>query len=484
MKRSIIYILILFVFPGLWQGCIDDESVGMVRELSRIDIEAPQDTFYVDFGVETMIQATISQTGNGNMTYEWGWGTVDNNGVIKDSLRIISTEPVLHYTFRKLGQFKVRLRVTNEDGSSFYYFELYVRTPFQEGMLVLSEDENHLGRTSFLRVKAPDEVVAGNEEFTLHAFEGVNPEIVLNNALDMTWLNYMMILSDGGKVVHLYDKVTFDYMSTIKVNGEYSEARLKRICLANPPSGFKQSLCWGMDGDTWIIDYDMMYVLPDTKYSPGERYDKLYFQGSGANALYVNFENSYINHAMGVMWPSPKYTSDRYFEGRNIVNLMADAGNQLHVVTNDPQDAQAVTITSFTDMNAMVGWFQFAGAFTNPEDYTYHADQPLTLTRETEMLTNNDYNVTFYVRGNELYQWIYKGKKLPVTPLLTLDGEITCMSLSPDNKYVYLGIWNPLAKEELKGSIYILDMKTNKIIREYRGVADKPMKIMYKSSNN
>ncbi len=484
MERLITYILILFAFLGVWQSCIDDDSTGFVRDLSMINIQSVQDTFYVNFGEVSTISAEITQTGNGNLTYEWGWGAVDDGGTLRDSLRVISTEPVLHYAFKKMGQFKVRLRVTNEDGSSFYYFELYVRSPFQEGVLVLSEDENKLGRTSFLRVKNPDEVVTGEGEFNLHAFEGVNPEIVLDNPQDVTWLDYMMVLTDGGKVIHLYDKLTFDYMNTIKVDQEIPGLKLKKICLPNPPTGFFQSLAWGMDGNSYIVDYDMMYVLTDTRYSPGDRYDKLYFQGSAANGLYVNFDESYINHALGGMWPSPKFTSGDYFKGRRIVNLMVDEGNQLHVVTIDPNDEQSVTITSFTNMNAMVGWLQFSGAFLNPEDYSYHADQPLTLTREVEMLTNNAYTVTFYSRGKELYQWIYKGKKLPEAPLVTLDGEITCMCLSPDNKYLYIGVWNPSAKETLKGSVYILDVKTNKIIRQYRGVADKPMKIMYKKAND
>ena len=66
---------------------------------------------------------------------------------------------------------------------------------------------------------------------------------------------------------------------------------------------------------------------------------------------------------------------------------------------------------------------------------------------------------------------------------MTLDGEITCMQLSSDEKYVSLGIWNPGAEEELKGSIYILEMDTKKIVREYRGVADKPLKIFYKKDS-
>lgn len=83
-----------------------------------------------------------------------------------------------------------------------------------------------------------------------------------------------------------------------------------------------------------------------------------------------------------------------------------------------------------------------------------------------------------------MYEWAYSGTtpKLPKDPVLTVEGEITCMCLNPDSqkKYLYLGVWNPSAQEELKGSLYIMDASTCKVIKEYRGIADKPLKIMYK----
>lgn len=485
MKRSITYILVLIASLGLWQACIDDDSVGAVRELSEINIEVPQDTFYVNFGEEMTIPVTATQTGEGNMTYEWSWVDVDNNGEVHGALQAISTEPELRYTFKKLGQFKVRLRVTNEDGSTFYFFELYVRTPFQKGLLVLSKDENNLGRTSFLRVKEEGDVATGTEKFSVHAFESVNPEIVLNDPQDITWKGkeYMMILSDGGKVIYQYDKQSFDYLSKMSVNEDFPEAKLKKICLTNPPDAFETSLGLDVNGGTWLVDYGLMLVYPNTELLSGKRFDKLYFKGSHGNVLFVNFDESYIGHTRERMWPPKCYESGNYFAGRKIVNLMADDGNKLHVITTDPRDEQSVTVTSFSDMNGGVFWLGFDGAFKNPSDISYHATQPLTLTRETEMLTNDTYRETYYTRGNELYRWIYSGVKLPDKPFLTLDGEITCMCSSPDEAYLYLGVWNPSAEEELKGSIYILELRTHKIIREYRGVADKPMKIMYKDQD-
>ena len=484
MKKLVVIMILLSVFPGVWQACIDDESVGYVRELSIINIESEEDMFYANFGEELTIEADISQTGEGNISYEWAWGELGSDGSVRDSLRVISTEPVLHYAFRKLGQFKVRLKATNEDGSSFCYFVVYVRAAYEKGLLVLSKDEKNLGRTSFLRVKEPGEIVTGNEEeFVLHACEGVNPGIELDDPRDIMITggsnSAMMILSDGGSVIYRYDKKSFEYLNSILVDKDIPGLRLEKICGNNSGASYG----WGQDGYTWVIDYLMGIVMPDDSFSPEEKFDKLYYHANGNNVFFVNFEESYINHAKGNMWPSSRFTSEDHFKGRYIVNLMGDVSDQLNEITTDSQDAQSVTITTYTTLNGSGGlpWAPvWTGGFRNPKDTTYHADKPLTLTRETEMLTNGDFRVTLYTRGNELYQWIYSGKTLPDTPLLALDGEITCMALSPNKKHVYLGIWNPSAKEELKGSIYILDMKTSQIVKQYRGVADKPMKIMYK----
>ena len=89
MKRIVLYILTSLACLGIWQSCIDDESVGVIRELSLIHIEAAQDTFYVDFGLDSKIEASITQSGEGNMTYEWSWGDVNDAGKIVDSLQVI-----------------------------------------------------------------------------------------------------------------------------------------------------------------------------------------------------------------------------------------------------------------------------------------------------------------------------------------------------------------------------------------------------------
>ena len=63
MKKIVLYILVSLACLGIWQSCIDDESVGVIRDLSLIHIEATPDTFYVDFGLFSKIEASVTQTG-------------------------------------------------------------------------------------------------------------------------------------------------------------------------------------------------------------------------------------------------------------------------------------------------------------------------------------------------------------------------------------------------------------------------------------
>ena len=43
-------------------------------------------------------------------------------------------------------------------------------------------------------------------------------------------------------------------------------------------------------------------------------------------------------------------------------------------------------------------------------------------------------------------------------------------------------MWNPSAETELKGSVLVYDVEKMKVVKEYKGVADRPIKILYKKS--
>ena len=489
MKRLIIFIAILVACPLFWQSCIEDESVGIVRDLVDIEIKTERDTFYADFGLECRFSVEVSQSEDMELEYEWKVASLEQ----KDTLEVVCTEPEFRYAFKDLGEFRVRLKVTNRDGSSYHFFTAFVRTPYEDGLLVLSEDNNRVGRTSFLRViKHPDEIVNGNETFNTRLLEGINPEFPLQEVKDVTWYdNKIYLLTDGGKKINVYDMHSLDYINFYDVDQDNPGLRLRCFSQSDVPFSMGEMIMIGEEGGTWIFNLDTYFLMPDTKLYPGKRFDKLYsfsIGGGDRNALLVNFEDSYICHQVFGSWPGPSYNSGSYFRDRRILNLMADHECRLKAITTDPQDPLAVKITTFDAMGQYHFFVGFSGAFDNPNTVDYRAASPLTLTREVDMLTNSKYYVAYYPRGGELYEWVYSGEspKLPDDPVWTTEGEITCMALCPngDKRYLYLGIWNPAAQEELKGSVYIMDVVTHKILKEYRGIADKPFKIIYKTMDD
>ena len=103
------------------------------------------------------------------------------------------------------------------------------------------------------------------------------------------------------------------------------------------------------------------------------------------------------------------------------------------------------------------------------------------------MIENSVFHVCFYTNGSALYQWKMIEETtivpLPTDPVYTADGEITCFASSTNEKYLYLGVWNPSAETELKGSVLVYDVENHKVVKEYPGIADKPIKILYKPAN-
>ena len=95
---------------------------------------------------------------------------------------------------------------------------------------------------------------------------------------------------------------------------------------------------------------------------------------------------------------------------------------------------------------------------------------------------NDPSSCLFFGNQNMVYKWTYNQSEIPSKAFITLpDGEIIkCMNQSADHKQLYVGTYNS-SRSDLKGSLYIYDSDTGKAIgKPYEGVADEPVKVMYK----
>lgn len=479
-------------------SCIDDDSTLPIKDISEITIEVPSDTINIDYGYELVFEPEIKQTMEDlDLSYEWSYyGYIKGSigGVHKDSLRFLSADKVLRHTFKKLGKYGLRLKVSNEHGSSYKYFTLFVKAAFDQGIFVLSADEEKNGRVSFMRPLSREEVEAGKEEtFYISAFKSVNPEYELNDPTDAKKIGSDIFISSGrDKLIYRIDAQTFDIYNITNFKTDLDWMQPMAIC--SKDRAIKNYLVFSSDGGIAKVDYtsDIAYDGNDF-WENHPLMDKVYEKITGEPippSTMVNkmrnysFFLNYAESALYYVYDLQDYYAYRYeYPEDDLINVVMDKNTMSCLVARKKENSKQIVITR--------GYASNKGGMIKPWEYTYEADK-ITLTREAVIQSNDAYNSVFYTNKNEFYRWYNWNAEpvLPETPVISLDSscEITCFSFTPDNKKIYLGIYDSRLTG-LKGSVYVydadvLDPATNqlKLLKKYEGIADRPIKVFWKNN--
>ena len=489
-----------FCLMLLSYSCINDDSTLPVHPISEITIETESDTLNVDYGYELVVDPKITQSDeNMELKYEWMYHGYKKGGIggwSPDSLRFLSNEKVLKHTFKKLGRYGLRLKVTNEHGSSFKKFHLNVIAPYEQGIFVLSADENKKGRVSFMRPLNREEQAAGKEEtFYTRAFAAVNPEFPLNDPVDAAKVGPdVFILSGADKLVYRVDCRTFQMFNVTDFKKDMDWMQPRYLCskdrsivsyLVQSDEGSFASVDYNSDiafeGNFFyeekpIIDKKYSRVLgtpipPATSVSSMKVYD-----------FFLNYENSAVYFIYDLQeW----YTRKFEFPEEELINVGMDKNAVTCVVTRSKTNPKQIIMHR--------GQYWKGNPLYNEKYYlyTYEAEN-ITMDRNSIVQNNDIYNYTYYTNKNKMYRWVIWNSKpeLPTEPLITLpeDCEITCFEFTADYKKILLGVYNPNASG-MKGSVYVYDAdiidqntKQLKFYKKYEGVADKPIKIFWKNN--
>ncbi len=488
MRKLVLYIgMCLAVWCG---ACIDDQSTLDYIPLSKIEIITESDTISQDLGFELVYEPKeIKQSIEGmELSYEWACNgyTLDKNGQLtKDVLRVISKERVLKYTFKKLGQYDLRLKVTNEHGSSFKNLTVFVRAAFEEGYFMLSKDQAGKGRVSFMRTLSREEIAAGEKEtFNTAAFSTVNPDYALNDPVGvcMAGLN-IFLLSRKDRLMYSIDAQTFDMLGVTDFKTELPWMKPAALLWKNYNNA-KMMVISETGGIAWVdyftgVAYDDYFVFPEK-----DRFDNWYMRSEKSIdfTFFVNYEESKVAFA----YYTPYYEVVwKEFPGEELLAVVMDESRVTWSVAKDQARPEHFRITSY-GFNGGNG-----DPWQNPETYEYDDPQP-TLTRSSQIMCNKLYNgAFFYNNGNKLYRWVPGSTtpRLPDKAVITLsaDCEITCFNFSPDQKQIYLGVVDS-SLPGLKGCMYIYDAdkvdpatgELQLVQEPYCGIADRPVNVFYK----
>lgn len=164
MKKYLYVLLLLLGVSAGMVSCIHDDTTGFVKEISDITITKVSGEGVDEDGkfavAELMMpvhfEAEAEQTLEGyELSYEWKAGFIReyNDGEpVMDSLFLISDSKVVEYSFPSVGEFLVRLRVSNEFGSTFHYMTVEIKAGMERGLMILSSDDAGKGSLTFCSV--------------------------------------------------------------------------------------------------------------------------------------------------------------------------------------------------------------------------------------------------------------------------------------------------------------------------------------------
>ncbi len=487
MKR-LQYILPFLAFLFFLGSCYDDDSTLGVRKITEMNITSNvKDTINLYLGDNISIKAQSSDTDN-EITWQWSIGTYKTDAVSGDVTTVfkeIAVTPELEYKTTDLGHYFLRLVATNQYGSSIQYYHVFVNSEFEEGFLILGRKEDGKGSLAFMKTLTPEETAQGmTPKFRQNLFAYVNEGKELGEGpvdCDKVY-DKLYILCGKEQKVYQIDAKSFQLSHEFEFdrydNDFYPQDLISydsRYCselYSTSPNGGVAKL---QHADLEIYSYD---DLPQhIKFT--RTYDRPNKNASKVIAFIDDVNHQIYAHGVTVGFQFTYFSCYDYFHDRKIIQVFFDEDGNM-IVYNEKEGKFYLTkiSSSLSDIGSII-----AG---NPKlDINYEKEctvNPDLFNQESVFEVNDPNSCLLFSNGSNIYKWAYNQSEIPAQVFIPLpEGEmVKCMNQSTDQKQLYVATYNT-KRSGLKGSLYIYDVDTGKLIGEpYEGVADEPVKIMYK----
>lgn len=407
--------------------------------------------------------------------------------------KLVSQEPVLSYNVAvdvADDPYKCRFTaISLADSAQYYqYFELKVVTPYEKGLLVLSEQQGK-AMLSFRSDGAAD------KEFEKWTYKTENGEYMTGKPLSLEQPDWE------------YDNQIF--VSTTLGSYRLDKNILKLIRLYNgntmlvkePDFAMKACVFTDMqDGNPWgcaIGANNKLYMFRDRNdyFSTPSPNPILLYDDSGETVEYELSSQFILVTAF-------------YGSSAQVIGYDNRAGRYLYFRKKsaiDPEQFNRVTVqTPIVGMPllAVGSWDykKFASFFYDPQTnqakvVATHNNLFSNVKPEALVtLDNHDFTPSTILKfcdatgraifssGCVIRQISMSNATAPSTVLsdkLPANAQVTCLKLSPDRKRLYVGVLSD-REEEFKGDLYVLDAMTGDIVETYTGVGGRLVDVIEK----
>lgn len=499
--RILKWCLMLAVVPMI-VACFSDETTDATRPLSHITIESGIDSVYnIDKNATLVIEPVVTQSHKAKpLTYTWEMDLV-----------AFSHDETFVFTGTSLGKYNCRLIVENEDGKSFFPFIVYVNSPYEEGITVLSKDAEGNSMLSFMQKPA-----AGEEASFIvgDCFAVNNPDMQFAaGAADVVQCSGNLIIAcqGGGE---RDDQPTIYYLNekTLVVENHFTVPEyddFKPVILGIPSTGYSGTsypvVC--ENGKVYDFSTTESAIAKPRKLqatyakncivNSGNGYDIVLWdsENGGLAQIYNGYGPYYCSTEYHLMLGDSLFKSRNYFANRSLVSMTkvrmtqaqkSTTGDRqefliLTNITNTPITRSEVLYTDFWGYD----YVEMKPTFTT-SNTVQGALMNSPLKPETPCVANKTYYSLLFADGNKVRRWNYNTNitNLANAPVLLTVGSdnavITAFEMNSDHLKTYVAFYEP-NQEGANGSVWVFDTDKGTVLEKYENICYQPVKMFYKT---
>ena len=484
----------------LFASCFGDKSTYPTQPISHITIESGIDSVYNINKNDTLkISPVISQTIPGTkLIYTW-----------EIELKEHSYDSEFFYIGNKLGKYSCRLIVENEYGKTFFPFMLYVNSPYEEGITILSKDKDGTPMLSFMSTPMTEDEKPQFKDEDCFSVNNKDMEFALNPT-DLVQTTGSVIISCKGDenepaAVYFLNDKTFVVENYI-ISTEYDDFRPTKLLI---PSQSVVGITYPV-----ITESGKVYDLPtyDAILQPSTKFFSTYSQSS----FLVDEPGGYIDILMwdkdmngmsllyngyGPFYFGSKYLmlrDDEEFDKANYFGAVQEfvAATYIHrtkeQINKSEREMLVLAVSDDILQKLVIATFPWESVENKPGEYVIMdnggfklAGTKAPLNENTPCIANKTYTSLLFADGNKVRRWYYTktshiNKAETLLTVGSADAIITGFSISNDHLKTYVTFYEP-NQEGKNGSVWVFDTDKGTILEKYDNVCYQPVKMIYKT---
>ena len=489
----------------MFTSCFSDETSEATAILTEIVIdESSIRSIYNVNKNETLVITPVITQKNGEKPLSYAWEIGSD---------IYSNDARLSFVGKELGKYNCRLIVENADGKVFFPFLLYVNSPYEEGITVISKDAEGNSMLSFMQKPEKDGDVAAFTTGELFALNNPDEHFAANVVDIVQSSGSLILLCKGGGACNDVPAVYYLNEKTLVVENMFTVPEYDDFVptmMGIPATGYSGTsypvLC--ENGKVYEFSTTEAALTKPRKLqstyaqscivnTSSSSYDILFWdKDNNALALIYNgYGPYYCSSEYHLMLDNPEFANKNYFSGRKFIGMCPIAMTPTQVLEagghNEFLIFTSIGTTAF--LRSEVLHTNFWGYDFTEMKQTFLVQNSSTgmvanmpVKENTPCVANKTYYSFLFADGNKVRRWYYNtalSKIANAEELLSVGGDnavITDFVISDNHEQVYVSFYEP-GETGLNGSVWVFNVDSGEILEKHNNVCYEPVKMIYKA---